>query len=108
MQRIAPLGSQENAYMRMVVSYWDMAASFVTSGVLNQELFFQSGGELLFVWERVRTLLPALRAFNKNPNSWRNLETVGNACIKRMEASDAEAYPSFQQMVRGAARPKQG
>ena len=108
MQRIAPVGSQENAYMRMVVSYWDMAASFVTAGVLNQELFFQSSGELLFVWERVRPLVSALRAFNKNPNSWRNLETVGNAAIKRMEAGSPEAYPAFQQMVHGAAWPKQG
>ena len=31
----------------MVVSYWEMVSSFVTSGVLNQELLFQSGGELL-------------------------------------------------------------
>jgi hypothetical protein len=107
-ERIAPRGSQENAYMRMVVSYWDMAASLVTSGVLNQELFFQSNGELLFVWERVRTLLPALREFNRNPHYWRNLETVGNAFIKWMEANGPEAYPFWQRMVRGAAGPKQG
>jgi hypothetical protein len=107
-QRIAPPGSQENAYMRMVLSYWDMAASFVTSGVLNQELFFQSAGELLFAWERVRTLAPALRAANKNPNYWRNLETVGNLMIQRMQANGPDSYTLFQQMVRGAAQPKQG
>jgi len=108
MQRIAPTGSQENAYMRMVVSYWEMAASFVTSGVLNQELFFQSSGELLFVWERVRTLLPAFREFTRNPHSWGNLEIVGNAFIKWMEARSPEAYLHVQQMVRGTAAPKQG
>jgi L-rhamnose mutarotase len=102
MQRIAPPGSQENAYFRMVVSYWEMAAALVTSGVLNQELFFQTNGELLFVWERVRELLPAFRAMSKNPSSWRNLETVGNAFITRMEANGPEAYPTFQAMVRGA------
>lgn len=102
MQKLAPLGSQENAYFRMVVSYWEMAASFVTSGVLNRELFFQSGGELLFVWERVRPLLPAFREMTKNPESWKNLEAVGNAFIQWMESKGPEVYPAFQAMMRSA------
>jgi hypothetical protein len=102
-QTIAPPGSQENAYMRMVVSYWEMVASLVTSGVLNQDLFFQSAGELLFVWERLRELVPGYRSITKNPNTWRNLEIVGNAFIKHMEASGPEAYPTFQQVVRSVA-----
>src|SRR6185503_15409828 len=48
LQKIALQGSKENTYMRMVVSYWEMAAGFVTAGVLNKELFFQSSGEMLF------------------------------------------------------------
>src|SRR5205085_8174843 len=64
-----PMGSPENAYFRMVVSYWEMAASFVTAGVLNQELFFESNGELLGVWERVRSILPGFRAMTKNPEA---------------------------------------
>jgi hypothetical protein len=101
--RIAPQGSEENAYMRMVVSYWDMAASFVVSGILNQELFFKTSGECGYVWERVRHLLPALRAMTKNPNHWGNLETVGNAFLKHIEANGPEAYPTFKAMVHGAA-----
>ena len=57
---LCPPGSDENASYRMVTTYWEMVASFVTSGVLNQELFFQSGRELLLVWERMRDILPAL------------------------------------------------
>jgi hypothetical protein len=106
LQRLAPPGTEENAYMRMVTSYWEMAASFVTSGVLNQELFFQSAGELLFVWERVRELVPQLRAFSKNPRAYHNLEIVGNAFIKHMQANGPEAYPSFQAMVKSAAAKK--
>jgi len=93
-------GTPENAYLRMVTSYWDMAASFVTSGVLNEELFMQTNGELLFVWEKVRELVPQVRAQNKNPNYLKNLETVGAAAIKRMPA---EAYQSFSAMVKGLA-----
>jgi len=66
--RGCPPGSSMNAYARMVLSYWEMVSSFVTGGVLNQELFFQSGMELLFVWVRVRDLVPLMREANKNPN----------------------------------------
>src|ERR1039457_853448 len=55
--QLIPPGSQENAYFRMVVSYWEMAASFVTAGVLSQELFFESNGELMFCWEKVRGMV---------------------------------------------------
>src|SRR5690349_9584478 len=42
-------GSPENAWFRQVNGYWDMAASFVLHGVVNESLFFDSGGELWFV-----------------------------------------------------------
>ena len=47
---LCPPGSEENAYFRMAITYWEMVASFMTSDVLNQHLFFQSGRELLFAW----------------------------------------------------------
>ena len=59
--------TDENASFRMLVTYWDMVGSFVTSGVLNPELFYQSGGEMLFVWERLRGLVPELREAFGNP-----------------------------------------
>lgn len=110
-QKLIPMGSKENAYFRMVVSYWDMAATFVTSGVLNQDLFLQTNGELLFVWERVRHIVPGFRQMMKNPDAWKNLETVANAFIANMQSKSPEAYPSFQAMVAGipaAARQSGG
>jgi hypothetical protein len=92
---LAPGGSQENAYFRMVVTYWEMAASFVTAGVLNEELFFQSGQELLVIYTRVRKLLPELRQKNTSPAMWRNLEIVGEEYIKWYEKKDPEAYKAF-------------
>ena len=100
LEDVPSMGSQENAYMRMVTSYWDMAASFVTSGVLNQDLFLDTNGELLFVWEKVRELLPQMRTVNRNPGYMKNLETVGNAAIKRMPA---EAYDAFSARIKGMA-----
>jgi hypothetical protein len=94
-----PMGSPENAYFRMVVSYWEMAASFVTAGVLNQELFFESNGEILGVWERIRAILPGFRAMTKNPESWKNLEKVGNAYIDHMKSKGPGVYEAFQAML---------
>ena len=54
----------------MVVTYWDLAASFITGGVLQQELIFQSGRELLVVWERLRDLLPAYRESRSDPTAF--------------------------------------
>ncbi|HTM47253.1 MAG TPA: hypothetical protein VL285_01135 [Bryobacteraceae bacterium] len=93
--RGCPPGSSMNAYARMVMTYWEMAASFVTSGVLNQELFFQSGMELLFVWVRVKELVPHMREANKNPNAFQNLETVANAFIQWLDARSPETYAAF-------------
>jgi hypothetical protein len=94
-----PFGSQENTNIRMVISYWDMAASFVVAGVLNQELFFQSSGEMLIVWEQARKVIDAFRQVTKNPHSWANLETVGNAYIKFLESRGPEAYAGLQGML---------
>jgi hypothetical protein len=63
LMELCPPGSDNNARFRMVVSYWDMVGSFVTAGVLNEELLAQSTNELLLTWERVRPLVAELRAF---------------------------------------------
>ena len=98
---LCPPGSEPNASYRMVTTYWELVASFITSGVLHDELFFQSGRELLFVWERVRDIAPQVRAQIKNDVEWKNLETVANAYIKWWNAASPGAYEAFQKRVRG-------
>jgi hypothetical protein len=60
-------GSPDNLWLRMVFGYWEMAASFVVHGVLNAELFFESGGELVFVWAKIEPFIGALRAEMNQP-----------------------------------------
>ena len=91
---------ENSAYYRMVVSYWDMVASFVTAGVLNEELLAQSSNELLLTWERLRPVVNELRAFLKDPGAWRHLETVGNAFAERMKKRGA--HEGFLERVVGA------
>jgi hypothetical protein len=99
-QKVMDRSSQENAYYRMVTSYWDMAASLVTAGVLNEELFLQTSGEALFVWEKTRSLIEETRTRMKNTNYLKNLEKVAQAAIFRM---GSDAYESWSGMVRGTA-----
>lgn len=96
---LCPPGTDENAFYRMVITYWEMVASFITSGVLNQELFFQSNTELLLVYTRIRNLLPQLRQNGKNPKLFQNLETVALSYIEWLEQEDPEAYSAFAARV---------
>jgi hypothetical protein len=54
-------GSQENAWIRQVSGYWEMAASLVLRGALNEDLFFDSGGELWFTLSKVHPFLKEIR-----------------------------------------------
>ena len=98
---LCPPGSEANASYRMVVTYWEMAASFLTSGVLNAELFYQSGRELLLVWERVRDVLPAVREAYKHPRELKNLEEAAAAYIAWWNHVTPGAYDAFSKRVRG-------
>ena len=98
--KLCPIGSQENAYYRMVTSYWEMAASFVTNGVLHRDLFVQNSRELLFVWIRISDFVPVWRERMGNPNYVRNFETVAAGMIE--DEQRAGSYEGFRKMVRGA------
>ena len=98
---LCPPGSDENAYYRMVISYWEMVASFITSEVLKPDLFFQSGREMLFVWERISDLVPQLRETSKDPASFRNLEKVASLYIQWMKNNSPDSYSAFSARVKG-------
>ena len=98
--KLAPAGSDENASVRMVTSYWDLVSSFMTAGVLNKELFFQSGRELLLVWERVRDYLPSMRDAYQDPNYLKHLEIIGNEFAHLMKKQDARAYEAFLKRIK--------
>lgn len=102
--RMCPPGSSQNASFRMVTSYWEMVASFITSGVLHAELFFQSGGELLLTWEKIRDLVPVLRAARKNQRLYGNLEKVAKQMADYLNRESPESYDVFAEMVRNMAR----
>ena len=101
LQKVAPPGTDDNASYRMVVTYWDMVASFITSGVLHKELFFQSGRELLLVYERMRDVLPELRERFKDPLLYENLESVGEEFAAYFKNRSGEGYDAFLKRIKG-------
>ena len=98
---LVPPGSADNASYRMVITYWDMVASFIVPGVLNKELFFQSGRELLLVWERMRPVLPGIRDAYQDPSYLANLERVGLEYGRHIEVQNPDAYAAFLKRVTG-------
>jgi hypothetical protein len=105
-EKLCRPGTEENMFARMVTSYWDMVASFLTNGVLHEELFFQSGRELLLVWERVRALAPTLRKALHDPGMWSNLESAGKAFADWWQRTSPEGYRAFTARIHAMAAPK--
>ena len=82
--------SQENAWLRQVGGYWDMAASLVVHGALNEELFLQPGccGEMFFIFAKVYPFLKEFRAKTNNPDAFANIEKIATGsklARKRLE-----------------------
>jgi hypothetical protein len=100
-QQLCPPGSEANAFARQVTSYWDMVASFVTSGVLSEELLFQSNRELLLTWLRVQPMVAEARAAFKDPGYMRHLETVATAYIEYLDRANPETVAAFKARVGG-------
>jgi hypothetical protein len=70
--------SQESAWLRQVGGYWDMAASFVLHGALNEDLFLQPGcsGEMFAMLGRIYPFLKEFREKTNSPDAFANIEKV--------------------------------
>jgi hypothetical protein len=90
---------QENAWFRQVGGYWEMAASFVLRGALNEELFFDSGTEMWFVLAKVYPFLKEAREKANTPFYFARTEELATRTqegrdrlqmmVKRVEARRA-------------------
>jgi hypothetical protein len=71
-------GTQENNWLRQVLGYWSMAASFVLHGALNEELFIQPAvsGEMFIVFAKVHPFLKELREKSGDPQLFAIIEKV--------------------------------
>jgi hypothetical protein len=72
------LGTQENAWMRQVGGYWELAASLVLHGTLNRDLFLEGSfsGEMFLIFGKIEPFLKELREKTQNPNMFGNVEKL--------------------------------
>jgi hypothetical protein len=72
------LGTQENAWMRQVAGYWELAVSLVLHGTLSRELFLEGSfsGEMFMIFGKVEPFLKELREKTNNPNIFGNVEKI--------------------------------
>ena len=91
-----PPGSRENAFMRMVLSYWEMVASIVNRGLIDEEFFFENSGEQWVVWEQVKPVAETWRTMFKNPHAFSNLEKH----VQRLEAWREKRSPGATEAMR--------
>jgi len=66
---------EQNAYLRQVVSYWEMVAAMVNHGSIDRALFFDTNGEFFGVWAKIGDFIEGLRA-SFGPQFLANLEKL--------------------------------
>ena len=59
--RVAAPGTENGAFVGMVLSYWEQACALLNYGLLHEDLFFETSGEFFGVWERVKPIVPQAR-----------------------------------------------
>ena len=64
------------AYLRMVLSYWDMAAALVNHGAIDADMFYETVGEHIGVFAKIEPFIAELRTKWEMPEAFMHLEKV--------------------------------
>lgn len=67
---------EHSGHLRMVISYWDMAASLVNNGALDEQMFNDANGEHLFIFAKIEPILEDLRQTWNQPDMLKHFETL--------------------------------
>lgn len=80
---------EHSGHARMVISYWDMAASLVNNGAIDEQMFNDANGEHLFVFAKIEPILEELRQATNQPDMLRHFETLVRRIPDNKEKLDA-------------------
>jgi hypothetical protein len=96
---VATLNSERNAAFRMVISYWELAASLVTTGAIDGDSFRVAHSEIFGMFSKIQPYLAEMRTASNEPEFCKHLEAVV------MAAPDAEAMLTRRREgIRAAAK----
>jgi hypothetical protein len=73
---VAAASGERNASFRMVLGYWDMAASLVTTGAIDAEAFRAAHSEIFATFSKIDLYLAELRTASGEPDLCKHLEAV--------------------------------
>lgn len=99
---VSTLSGPHSAHFRMVATYWDMAASLVLNGAIDEQMFVDANGEHLVVFAKVEPYLGEYRARAGSPTYLGNIEKL---VMKIPNAKDrlAGLRERFRQLAAQAA-----
>ena len=109
MQEIADvLMSEKSPYYRMVTTYWDMAASLVNHGAIDEQMFSEANMEHLMVFAKIEPFIAEIRSLFV-PNYLENLEklVMRRPNAREFLASMRERFKQFAAMRAEAAAKAQ-
>ena len=97
------VSGERNASFRMVLGYWDMAASFVTTGAIDADAFRAAHSEVFATFGKIHPFLAELRTVSGETDFCKHLGEVvlgapdGRAIVERRAAA-----------IRAAAKARAG
>ena len=74
----AVMDPNHGPYLRMVTSYWDMAAALVNQGCIDSDVFNAANAEHFVVFAKIEPILADLRQKFDRPTLFSNLEEAIN------------------------------
>jgi hypothetical protein len=100
------MGTDQGAFFMMVLSYWDQACAMLNYGLLHEDLFFETSGEFVGVWERVKPTIPEARQRFANKEFLAHLEKAANRFEQWSEKRSPGQMAAMRQMMK-QMRPQQ-
>ena len=70
------VSGERNASFRMVLGYWDMAASLVTTGAIDADAFRAAHSEVFGTFSKIHPLLAELRTVSGESDFCKHVEAV--------------------------------
>jgi hypothetical protein len=89
---------EQSAYLRMVTTYWDMAASFVNHGAIDEQMFNDANAEHVSIFAKMEPFLAEIREKVGAPKILWQLEQL----VRRLpdaETRTAAIRERFKQMA---------
>lgn len=103
-EALALVGGPRNDWFRMVVGYWDMAASFVVHGAIDADMFRAANTEMVSTFAKLEPFLADIRRISRIPEFAANIEVVLRG-QKGIEERLAQLREQFRRLAAASQRP---